>query len=149
MRKRSKYRPKQNLQDPVNYVLSGIRPPPKSIIDTVRTMNHMSLNLIRTGKGTPQDIGVLNTAMNIAKALITLGIGEDWSEEINAAVQALEALSKRERITFTGPELTSVNLAMQVHDLQLDASSVINLEKALELCKLQKNSSSNRSATQP
>jgi hypothetical protein len=138
-RKRSSYRPKQNLKDPVNYVLSGLRLPPKTIIDTVRTMNHLSLNLIRTGKGTKQDIGTLNVAMRIAKALTSLGIGEDWSDEINTAVQALDALDKREKIVFTGPELTSVNLAMQVHDLQLDASSVINLEKALALCKPQKN----------
>jgi hypothetical protein len=38
----------------------------------------------------------------------------------------------RDRFLFTGPELTAMNLGMEIHDAQLDACTVGQLEKALD-----------------
>ncbi len=39
---------------------------------------------------------------------------------------------ERSRFLFTGPELTSMNLGMEIHDAQLDACTVQQLERALD-----------------
>lgn len=136
-RKRSKYRPKLNLKDPVNYVLSGISGLPKDISTTVRTMNHISLKLLQTGEATEHDIGVLLSAFKIALALThpSINIGADWIPEFKAAIDALNAIAQRPKCLARGPELISLNLAMEVHDLQLDKATVIQVEAALKLLK--------------
>jgi hypothetical protein len=66
-------------------------------------------------------------------------LGADWRTEIRAAQDALFAMAQRGVATgrwlFTGPELTAVNLAMELHDAQLDACTVDELQKAIELSK--------------
>jgi hypothetical protein len=42
-------------------------------------------------------------------------------------------LANGDRFLFTGPEMQAVNLAMDVHDAQLDECTVAELEKALNL----------------
>jgi hypothetical protein len=37
------------------------------------------------------------------------------------------------RFVATGPELKAINLAMEIHDAQLDASTVRQLEQALDI----------------
>jgi hypothetical protein len=63
-------------------------------------------------------------------------IGDDWKDEIRAAQDALLAVGRRGvetgKFILRGPELTSFNLAMEVHDAQLDACTVAELEKAID-----------------
>lgn len=134
-RKRSKYRPKLKLRDPVNYVLSGISGIPSDISTTVRTMNHISLKLIQSGKAAENDIGVLLNAFKVALALThpSIGLGADWIPEFKTAVAILNALAPP--YILRGPELTALNLAMEVHDLQLDKATVIQVERALKIIK--------------
>ena len=137
-RKRSKYRPKPNLKDPLNYVLSGISRLPKDIDTTVRTMNHISMELLRTGKAKDDDIGTLSAFLKIALALARppLSIGTDWVPELLKAQESLRAIARRRpNYVLTGPELTSLNLALQIHDAQLDKATVIDVEMALKLIK--------------
>jgi hypothetical protein len=62
-------------------------------------------------------------------------IGDDWKDEIRAAQDALLAMGRRGvetgKFILRGPELTSFNLAMEIHDAQLDACTVAELEKAI------------------
>ena len=64
-------------------------------------------------------------------------IGDDWKIEIRAAQDALLAVGRRGAETgkfiLHGPELTSFNLAMEIHDAQLDACTVAELEKAMDV----------------
>lgn len=64
-------------------------------------------------------------------------IGDDWKDEIRAAQDALLAVGRRGvetgKFILRGPELTSFNLAMEIHDAQLDACTVAELEKAIEV----------------
>ena len=122
MRKRSAYRPKAQLPDPLAWVLSGFRPVATSHdeITTVRIKNHAAILAVRSGKATLQDVDVLISAYNIAEALAELGQGADWLPEIHAAQAALKSAGERSKYLFSGPELTAVNLGMEVHDDQLD-----------------------------
>lgn len=138
MRKRSKYRPKGVILDVMNHVLAGMK-----IVGqigpgtTLKIKNHDALNRIRLGQGTRSDIDTLISAFNITEALAMMRIGEDWHPEIRAAQDALLALGRRgvdtNRFIVKPAELTAFNLAMEVHDAQLDACTVAELEKAMDL----------------
>jgi hypothetical protein len=137
MRKRSKYRPRGLIYDTMNHVLSGMKVVGAiSAGTTLKIKNHAALESVRQGRGTREDIDVLISAFNITEALAIMRIGDDWKDEIRAAQDALLAVGRRGvetgKFILRGPELTSFNLAMEVHDAQLDACTVAELEKAID-----------------
>jgi hypothetical protein len=137
MRKRSKYRPKGLIIDTMLHVMSGMkRVGAISAGTTLKITNHGALESIRCGVGTRQDIDVVINAFNITEALARMRIGDDWKDEIRAAQDALLAVGRRGAETgkfiLRGPELTMFNLAMEIHDAQLDACTVAELEKAID-----------------
>ena len=138
MRKRSKYRPKGVIRDPMSHVISGM----KKVGDlssgtTLMIMNHDALDKARRGLAERRDLDVLIAAVNMAEALIRMRIGDDWKDEIRAAQDALFAVGSRGvetgKFILRGPELTSLNLGMEVHDAQLEACTVAELEKAIDI----------------
>jgi hypothetical protein len=138
MRKRSKYRPRGVIHDPINYVLSGMKVVGNiSAGTTLKIKNHAALEEVRTGLGTRDDIDVLLCAFNVTEALAMMRIGDDWKEEIRAAQDALLAVGRRGAETgkfiLRGPELSAFNLAMEIHDAQLDTCTVSELEKAIDI----------------
>ena len=140
MRKRSKYRPKRNLQDPVSWVINGfakIDDAAKDLIDTVRIKNHMAVVLILKGEGTRKEVGDIMVAFKIAHHLAARGLGADWMPEIQAACDAVESMrvrgeAKGDRFLFNGEELKAVNLGMEVHDAQLAECTLAQMEQAVE-----------------
>ncbi len=139
MRKRSKYKPKGVRPDAVSWVLSGLKPFKASPHElNLRIKNHDALNTVRLGTATRTDLDALIAAMNMAEALIRMGVGSDWSVEIRAAQDALYYLARRgvennERFIITGPELKALNLGMEIHDAQLDACTIQMLEQAIDI----------------
>jgi hypothetical protein len=138
MRKRSKYRPKGVIRDPMSHVISGM----KKVGDlssgtTLMIMNHSALENVRKGLAQRSDIDVLIAAVNMAEALIRMRIGDDWKDEIRAAQDALLAMGRRGvetgKFILRGPELTSLNLGMEIHDAQLEACTVAELERAIDI----------------
>lgn len=139
MRKRSKYRPKGVRLDAVDYVLTSIKPLStlKGEVATLRIKNHGSLTAICQGRGNRTEIDVLIAALNIAEALAIQGVGNDYATEIRAGQDALHDMTKRgvdlgDRFIFRGTELQAINLAMEVHDAQLDAITMQQLERAID-----------------
>lgn len=137
MRKRSKYRPRPVLADPINHVLSGLkRVGSISAGVTLMIKNHAALESVRKGEGTREDIDILISALNMTEALAFFKYGDDWAGEIRAAQDALLELGRRGAETgkfiLRGPELTALNVGMQIHDAQLEACTVADLEKAMD-----------------
>lgn len=140
MRKRSSYRPKGVRLDTMAWVKSGlmvVSDVPQAGIN-LKIKNHAALASITQGKAVRDDIDVLIAAMNVAEALGRLNHGSDWLPEIKQAQDAVVSMSRRgiekgDKFLFTGSELTAVNLAMEVHDTQLDTCTVILLEQSLQL----------------
>jgi len=138
MRKRSRYRPKGVRLDVMGWVKEGMAPintHHQAVLD-LRIKNHAALNAITSGNATRYDIDILVAAINMTEALAMNGLGTDWRAEITAAQTAIltmaqRGLAKGNRFLFTGPELNAVNLAMEIHDAQIDKASVADLEKAL------------------
>jgi hypothetical protein len=130
MRKRSSYRPKGVIVDTVGHVLGGFRlvqHTGKAV--TLKIKNHQAMASMVAGTGNRDDIDILIAAMNVAEALaIVAELGTEYRAEITAAQDAIVSMGKRgvqrSKFLFTGPELTAMNLGMEVHDAQLDACTV-------------------------
>ena len=138
MKKRSKYRPRGVIVDTMLFVSSGMkRVGSIPAGTTLKIRNHGALENLRLGIATREDIDVLIGAFNITEALALMRIGDDWENEIRAAQDALLAVGRRGAETgkfiLRGPDLTTFNLAMEVHDAQLDACTILELEEALRI----------------
>jgi hypothetical protein len=142
MRKKSKYKPRPILRDCMAFIKTGFAP----VRDQAETMtlvmkNHAALEEITKGRGTKSHIDTVIVAMNMTEALAMIrdDLGADWRDEINAAQDALFTMAQRGlakgKFLFTGPELQAINLAMEIHDAQLDACSVDELQQAITLSK--------------
>lgn len=137
MRKKSKYRPKGVLPDPIRWVMAGLQKVEAiGAGTTLKIRNHDAMNNIRLGTGTRRDIDTVIDAMNVAEALAKRGTGADWMPEIRDAQDHLLALAKRGvehgfRFIVKAEELNALNLGMSVHDAQLDAVTVRELEHAM------------------
>ena len=63
----------------------------------------------------------------------TTWTGTEYSAEIRAGQDALLAVARRERFILKPEELNALNLAMEVHDAQLDVCTVVQLERAIDI----------------
>lgn len=140
MRKRSKYRPRPLIPDPLSWVLNGFKPVREQDgATTLQIKTHAALVDVTQGRGTRQQVDVLIAAMNVAEALyrVNSALGEQYASDIREAQDALYAMSvrglSRQRFVFTGPELQAMNTGMDIHDAQLNACTIAELEKALLL----------------
>ena len=81
-------------------------------------------------------------ALNIAEALQRLGIGDEYKGELRSAQDALYAVSKRGvdreyRFVLKAQELTAINLGMEIHDAQIEVTTVEQMEKAMNIVILE------------
>ena len=69
-----------------------------------------------------------------------LGIGDEYTEELREAQDALYAVSKRGvdrkyRFVLKAQELVAINLGMEIHDAQIEVTTIQMLEKAMDIVK--------------
>lgn len=139
-RKKSKYKPKGVRVDAITWVLNGFR----NISETgdavlhLKIKNHESIEALRKGEATRLDIDTIIGAFNIAEALARMKIGDDYATEIKAGQDALLAVAKRgvdrnDKFILKASELVAINLTMEVHDAQLEITTIGELEKAMEI----------------
>jgi hypothetical protein len=140
MKKRSKYKPKGVRIDAVNWVLAGLKPFSTISVGTdLRIKNHAAMDTLRRGDATKADIDVLIGAFNMTEAYAKLRpeLGADWSEEIKAGQDALYAVGKRgaasSRFILKAEELKALNLVLEIHDAQLDQTTVRDMELAMDI----------------
>jgi len=137
MRKRSKYRPKGVIMDTMTWVQAGMKRIDEiSAGTTLKIRNYDAMNNLRLGQATRREIDAIIDAMNVAEALCKRGTGGDWLPEIQAAQDNLLTLARRGvandmRFIVRGEELKALNLGMEIHDAQLEAVTVKELEVAM------------------
>lgn len=137
MRKRSKYRPRGVIADTMTWVQAGMkRVDAISAGTTLKIRNHDAMNTLRLGTATRREIDAIIDAMNVAEALCKRGTGGDWLPEIQDAQNHLLTLARRGvandmRFIVRGEELKALNLGMEIHDAQLEAVTVRDLEIAM------------------
>lgn len=139
MRKRSKYRPKPVLQNPLGYVLESLTPIAKhdSVLVELKVKNHYAMAMLTQGKANRKDIDVLIASVNMTEALFRLGFGTDYRTVIDAGLSALLAVAVRgkdtDRFILRSEEMKALNEVMELHDAQLDICTVKDIENGIKI----------------
>lgn len=139
MRKRSKYRPKRILLNPVGFVLEGLTPVTKhdSFVLDLKIKNHGAMAALMQGRAGRTDIDMLIRMVNIVEALYRLGFGAEYADVVTAGLSALRAVGRRgaetNRFILRADEIKALNDAMELHDAQMDVIVLKDMERAIEL----------------
>lgn len=134
---RKAYRPKPVRIDPVGYVLTGMMPLDQvgDELVTLRVKNHGALAALTQGRATNDDFNMLISALNVTEALMMQDMGTEYSPDLRAGQAALTAIGQRRkqigRFVLRADEMKVLNLAMDVHDAQLEICTVAQIERAI------------------
>lgn len=154
MRKRSKYRPKPILQNPVGYVLEGMEPVRShgSHALNLKIKNHLALSNLTQGNATRHDIDILINMVNIVEALYRLGFGQEYANEVRSGLDSLHAVAVRgkdtDRFILKADEMNALNLICELHDAQLEVITIKDLDQAIELVEKERRAKKMRPVVQ-
>jgi cytosine/adenosine deaminase-related metal-dependent hydrolase len=139
MKKRSKYRPKGKLINPVAYVLESLKPVKSHdgyLVD-LKIKNHGSMEALTKGNAGRTEIDLLINMGNTTEALYRLGFGEDYGDVVEQGLDALHEVGKRGiatgRFILKAHEMSHLNLLMELHDAQMEVITVKDMERASDL----------------
>ena len=139
MRKRSKYRPKHVLANPMGYVIESMTPVAlhESFALDLKITNHMAMTTLTQGNATKADINVLINALNITESLWRLGFGKEYRNVVDVGIRALRAVGKRgldtDKFALEPDEADALNEAMELHDAQLEIITVGDMDRAVRI----------------
>ena len=141
MRKRSKYRPKPQLANPLGYVLESMVPVAKheSYLVDLKIKNHLAMATLTKGLATRTDIDTLIATVNITEALYRLGFGREYADVVRDGLDALRDVGRRGveagRFILKSSEMNALNLVMELHDAQMDLITIKDMERAMNLVR--------------
>ena len=135
MSKRKAYRPKPVHGNPLTYMFSGLmRIDPHELVE-LRLKNLKAIVDVTTGQANCETWNKITGCVNISLILTEYGIGQDYHDDLVAGREALISMGRRylehDRFGFTGEELRTINLMMEIHDAQLEIARVIDIERAV------------------
>jgi len=143
MRKKSKYKPKPVLQNPLGFVLENITPitQHEDYLLNLQLKNSSAMERLLKGKADKKDMNTLIAMSNITEALQLMGFGTEYKEVGIDGREALIGIIMRavkiRRFTPTGKEIQSLNMLMELHDAQMDVITVKVMDEAVNLAKKQ------------
>ena len=141
MRKRSKYRPRAILVNPIGYVIEGMTPVAKydTYLVDLKIKNHLAMTTLTKGLATRNDIDTLIATANITEALYRLGFGREYANVVSEGLDALRDVGRRgvdtNKFILRSTEMNALNLIMELHDAQMDLITVNDMDKAVELVR--------------
>ena len=139
MRKRSAYRPKRVLLNPVGYVLESISPvnSHKAFMLDLKIKNHGAMETLTKGLATRSDVDTLIAMVNMTEAFARLGFGSDYSDVVRDGLQALRDVGKRGAASgsfiLKAHEMNALNAAVELHDAQMEVVTLKDMDKAIAL----------------
>ena len=132
---RKTYRPKRVLQNPLEYVMLGVKPAAQDAQTKLKLGYHMAMTSLTKGEGTTTDWQIVSDAMNVAMVLCEMGYGEEYLPDLTVAMQAMLAVRDRYKngasLLFRGEEMQAVTLGLELHDAQVEIVPLVSFEKAL------------------
>lgn len=138
---RKKYRPKP-LMNPLIVVADNIRPVARhdDYLINLQLYNSAAMYALTHGTATRKDMDAVIAMNNICVALCELGFGKEHAGVATDAREAIIAVAYRAlkldgRFVPTGQEIQALNTLMELHDAQMDAITVKDMENALKLAK--------------
>ena len=154
MRKRSAYRPKPVLVNPLLYVLESFRPvrAHDSYLVDLKIKNHGAMSNLTKGLAGKEDVDALINMVNVVEALYRLGFGREYGEVVKDGLDALHDLGRRGvqtgRFVLKAQEMSHLNLIMELHDAQMDLVTIKDMEKAIDLVNKEFNQRKMRRMTE-
>jgi hypothetical protein len=139
VRKRSSYRPRPKLVNPVAYVIEGLTPVKKhdSYLIDLKIKNHGAMTALTRGQADKDQIEFLINMSNAAQALCMMGFKQEYVELVLEGSDALLQVGRRGAKTrsfvLKAEEMNAINLLMQVHDEQMELITVKDMEKVNEI----------------
>jgi hypothetical protein len=145
MRKRSKYRPKPKLADPVGFVVESSTPlvdHGNYVVDW-QLRNNSAFEKLLKGTADKKDLNTLVASRNITEALIvTLG-GHDIDGTLSRSAVALIDICDRgnsgKSVAMKAQEMQAMRDMMSLHDELLEVVTVGQFEKALTYARKEIN----------
>jgi hypothetical protein len=141
MRKRSKYRPKPVLVNPLGYVIESMTPVTRhdNFLIDLKIKNSEAMVSLMQGRAAKADMDILISMSNVTEALQQMGFGKEYQDVCVdgrfAILKIIDRAQQHGRFTPTGPEIQLLNLLMELHDAQMDVITVRDIEKAPALVK--------------
>lgn len=141
MRKRSKYRPKGVLVDPMGFVMENLTPVAKheSYLIDLKIKNHGAMASLTQGKATRQDVDTLIGMGNIVEALYRLGFGTEYKDVVKAGLDAIHTFASRgkeaDRFILRAQEMSALNSLMELHDAQMEVINLKNMAQAAQIVR--------------
>lgn len=140
MRKKSKYRPKGIILDPIGYMKESMTPVAKhsSFLMNLKIRNHMSMQVLTQGRATRAEMDDIISMGNAVEALYRLGFGRDYGDVVKNGIESILSVARRgvekgERFILTAPEMNALNELMELHDEQMEVITVKDMENAMKL----------------
>jgi len=140
MRKKSKYKPKGVRLDAMNWVVTGMTKvsAKESEYVTMHLKNMSALDSLAKGTANKKEIDICIGVINVAEALCELGVGSEYHQLVLDASSALYDVCKRsfeinDRFICRGSELSAIKLGYEVHDAQMETTTIGMLDKALDV----------------
>lgn len=120
--------------NPMAYLLTGMSRLSSKTVTTLKTINHGSMVALTNGTADKSDWDNITTVLNMGVVLSENVFHrahlQDFKDAQVAHVSCGRRLEKHGKFGYTGPELEIVNHAMNIHDAQLDVSTVGEVEDA-------------------
>jgi len=140
MRKRSKYKPKGVRLDAMNWVVTGMTKvsAKESAYVTMHLKNMSALDSLAKGTANKKEMDICIGVINVAEALCELGVGSEYHQLVLDASSALYDVCRRsfeinDRFICRGSELSAIKLGYEVHDAQMEITTIGMLDKALDV----------------
>ena len=104
----------------------------------VQIKTHHAIDALRRGAASRLDIDFIIEAFNVMESLSRLGVAASYKDDIRAAQDALYAVAKRGadsgyRFVLKAAELNAINLGMEIHDAQIEVTSIATMERAMDI----------------
>ena len=141
MRKRSKYKPKPVLQNPLGYVMESATPliEHETYVVDWQLKNNSAFEKLLKGIADKKDINTLVAARNITEGLMVTLKGADADGTLARSAVALIELCDRgnagKSLVMKAQEIQAMRDMMQLHDELLEVVTVRQFERALEYTK--------------
>ena len=141
MRKRSKYRQKDRLLNPLGYVVEnskGLAEQHNDYLTELKIKTHAAMLSLTRGEADKSDLNNLVQAHNVLDAFRLLGV-KGVEQEIKAAGEAIKSISERSKTTGkyigTGLEIKTLNDFLAYHDELLEHVTMKQFVDAVHLAR--------------
>lgn len=141
MRKRSKYKPRPVLVDPVGFVVESVKPIVEHdnyVLDW-KLKNNVAFAALMRGEATKVEMDTLAAAHNITDALLVILDGKDIDGTVARSAVAIMDICDRANagkgVAMKAAEMQAMRDLMALHDELMDVVTLGQMEKAIAYAK--------------